>query len=77
MIGKEAEQGRHEAGSHISGSHLDANQGLGPVRAEMIRGGMNNAGIHRCAAQADHHLGVPPDLVRDHAGPARWEWGGG
>ena len=51
-IGDQAEQGRHQAGAHIGAGHQDADDGLGPVRPKICRGGVDNAGVDGSAAQA-------------------------
>ena len=51
MVGHEAEEGRHQAGAHIGAGHLDADEGLGPVRPEELRGGVDGAGVDGGAAQ--------------------------
>ena len=55
MPGQQAEQGRHQAAAYIGAGHLDADQGLGPFRAKQGRGGVDDARIHRGAAQAGEH----------------------
>ena len=53
MVGNQPEEGRHQAGARVGAGHLDANDRLGPIRAEVVRRGMNDAGINGRAAQAD------------------------
>ena len=55
VVCQEAEHRRHEAGSHIGGGHLDADHGLGFVRPEVSRGGVNDGGINGGAAQTNHN----------------------
>ena len=52
-IGQHAEQRRHQAGAEVGAGHLHADDGLGSVRAEVVRRRMDQAGIDRCAAHAD------------------------
>lgn len=52
MVGDQAEQGRHEGSADIGAGHLDADEGLGLIRAEMLRCGMDDAGINGGTAKA-------------------------
>ena len=49
-IGQHTEQRRHQAGAEIGAGHLHADNGLGFVRAEVIRRRMDQTGIDGCAA---------------------------
>ena len=53
MIGDQTEQGRHHADAHIGAGHLDTDDGLGVFLAKVCRGGMDDTGVHRRAAQTD------------------------
>ena len=53
MVGDQAENGRHDAESGVCAGHLYSDDGLRLIRAEMFRGGMNDAGIDRGAAKPD------------------------
>ena len=44
-IGQHTEQRRHQAGAEIGAGHLHADNGLGFVRAEVIRRRMDQTGI--------------------------------
>ena len=55
MVGDQAEQRRHQAGAHIGAGHLHADHGLGTGRAEMLRRGMDDAGVDGRAAQPYQH----------------------
>ena len=50
---QDTEHQGHDGGAQVGGGHLDADDGGGILRAEVIWGGVDDAGVHRGAAEAD------------------------
>lgn len=53
MVGDEAKEGRHQAVAQIGAGHEHPDNGLGALRPEAFRGGVDDAGINGGAAQTD------------------------
>lgn len=53
VVGNEAEDRGHKAVAQVGAGHEHADNGLGVLRSETLRGGMDDAGIYGGAAQAD------------------------
>ena len=55
MLGDQTEKRGHQGAAGVGAGHLNAHQTLGIFFAEIHRCGMDDAGINRCAAEADDH----------------------
>ena len=53
--GNQAEQRRHETVAEIGAGHLNADHRLGPLRAEVAGGRVDQAGVDRRAAQPNQN----------------------
>ena len=53
VVGNKAEDGGHQAVAQVGAGHEHADNGLGVLRSEALRGGVDDAGIYGGAAQAD------------------------
>ena len=55
VIGNQPEQRRHQTGAHIGAGHLDTDNRLRFFRAEVVRRGMDNAGVDGSTAKPNQN----------------------
>ena len=66
--GDEAEQRGHEAGAHVGAGHLNADDGLGFVRPEVVWGGVDDAAILWASSYLHVYKGIPAETAAGYAG---------
>ena len=87
VVGDQAEQGRHQAAADVDTGHLNADQSLGMLGTEMLRGGVDHAGVDGGTAQANEDQagnGSPLTQRQEHGADQGYshftdlaEWGAG